>query len=208
MKAPFFTVLIDTYNHGEFVEDAVSSVLAQDFPAEEREILVVDDGSTDDTEERLRKFGEKIRYLRKKNGGKVAALPIFLGKYRLHSANLFQVNVKRPSRSQIEARMATREALLRELRNWLQKYGQDISSRNIRAYLKQWVKGQESDGFVLRAPGRWKYFRHLLDFPRTYGEIMTPRHRAYSYLRALAALFLGYHHLYVLDDVRMKRKRL
>ena len=332
MKAPFFTVLIDTYNHGEFVEDAVSSVLAQDFPAEEREILVVDDGSTDDTEERLRKFGEKIRYFRKKNGGQasafnfgfehargevlalldaddvwlpeklgqvyeeferhpaagmvyhrlylwdgrahlsedtyfipvsghvtesrrallrypmmgtsclafrrealqkllpvpeslrfqadayltalvifvapVAALPRFLGKYRLHGANLFQVNAERPSRSQIEGRMATREALLRELRHWLQKYGQDISSRNIRAYLKQWVKAQESDGFVLRAPGRWKYFRHLLDFLPTYGEIMTPRHRAYSYLRALAALFLGYHHLYVLDDVRMKRKRL
>src|SRR5437016_5071357 len=73
MKAPFFTVLIDTYNHGEFVEDAVSSVLAQDFPAEEREILVVDDGSTDDSEERLRKFGEKIRYLRKKNGGQASA---------------------------------------------------------------------------------------------------------------------------------------
>ena len=69
-------------------------------------------------------------------------------------------------------------------------------------------KAQESDGFVLRAPGRWKYFCHLFDFPRTYGEIMTPRHQAYSYLRAFAALFLGYHHLYVLDDARMKRKRL
>src|SRR5207302_6676012 len=137
----------------------------------------------------------------------VAALPRFLGKYRLHGANLFQVNAERLSRSQIEGRMATREALLGELQNWLQKYGQDISSRNIRAYLKQWVKAQESDGFVLRAPGRWKYFRHLLDFPQTYGEIMTPRHQAYSYLRALAALFLGYH-LYVLDDVLMKRKRL
>jgi hypothetical protein len=37
---------------------------------------------------------------------------------------------------------------------------------------------------------------------------MTRRHRAYSYLRAFAALILGYHHLHVLDDVRMKRKRL
>jgi hypothetical protein len=37
---------------------------------------------------------------------------------------------------------------------------------------------------------------------------MTPRHRTYSYLRAFAALFLGYHHLHVLDDVRTKRKRM
>ena len=57
MKAPFFTVLIDAYNYGQFIEEAVSSALAQNFPPEEREILVVDDGSTDDTEERLRRFG-------------------------------------------------------------------------------------------------------------------------------------------------------
>src|SRR5258707_5264565 len=73
MKAPFFTVLIDAYNYGEYIEEAVSSALAQDFPAEEREIVVVDDGSTDDTEERLRKFGEAIRYLRKPNGGQASA---------------------------------------------------------------------------------------------------------------------------------------
>jgi len=135
-------------------------------------------------------------------------VPEFLGKYRLHGANLFQANADRISRSQIERKMAMREALLGEIRNWLQKHGQDPSSPDIRAYLKQWTKAQESDGFALRAPRRWKYFRHLLDFPRTYGEIMTPRHRAYSYLRAFAALFLGHHHLYVLDEVRMKRKRL
>jgi hypothetical protein len=36
---------------------------------------------------------------------------------------------------------------------------------------------------------------------------MTSRQRAYSYVRAFAALFLGYHHLHVLDDVRVKRQR-
>jgi hypothetical protein len=36
---------------------------------------------------------------------------------------------------------------------------------------------------------------------------MTARHRAYTYLRSFAALFLGYHHLHVLDDLRMERKR-
>jgi len=73
MKAPFFTVLIDTYNYGGFIEDAVASVLGQNFPAEEREILVVDDGSTDDTQERLQKFGEAIRYFKKPNGGQASA---------------------------------------------------------------------------------------------------------------------------------------
>jgi len=37
---------------------------------------------------------------------------------------------------------------------------------------------------------------------------MTRRHKAYSYLRAFAAQFLGYHRLHLLDDVRMKRKRI
>src|SRR5260370_139903 len=36
MKAPFFSVLIDTCNYGEFIEEAVSSALPQDFPAAER----------------------------------------------------------------------------------------------------------------------------------------------------------------------------
>jgi glycosyltransferase involved in cell wall biosynthesis len=73
MKIPFFTVLIDVYNYGEYIADAVASVLGQEFPAEEREILVVDDGSTDDTEARLRKFGERIRYFRKPNAGQASA---------------------------------------------------------------------------------------------------------------------------------------
>lgn len=41
---------------------------------------------------------------------------------------------------------------------------------------------------------------------RTYGEIMTPRHRVHSYMRACAALVLGYHHLHLFDDARRKRK--
>jgi glycosyltransferase involved in cell wall biosynthesis len=73
MNAPLVTVLIDTYNYGDYVEEAVESVLAQNFPREQREVLVVDDGSTDDTEERLKKYGDSIRYLRKPNGGQASA---------------------------------------------------------------------------------------------------------------------------------------
>src|SRR5258708_20879715 len=73
MTTPLVIVLIDTYNHEHFIEEAIQSVLSQDFPASEREILVVDDGSTDRTPEILAKFASQIRVLRKTNGGQASA---------------------------------------------------------------------------------------------------------------------------------------
>jgi glycosyltransferase involved in cell wall biosynthesis len=67
------TVLIDTYNHERFIEEAIVSVLEQDFPPSETEILVVDDGSTDGTPEIVGKFAPRVRYLRKENGGQASA---------------------------------------------------------------------------------------------------------------------------------------
>lgn len=92
--------------------------------------------------------------------------------------------------------------------NWLQTRGGYLGSPDIGAYLKQWEKARESDGFALRTPSRWKYFRHLLDVSWTYGEIRTPRHRAYSYIQAVAELFLGYDHVHLLDEARLKRKQM
>ncbi|MGH9707372.1 MAG: glycosyltransferase, partial [Candidatus Acidiferrales bacterium] len=51
MKNPAVTVLIDTYNHERFIEQAIVSALEQDFPSADVEILVIDDGSTDRTPE-------------------------------------------------------------------------------------------------------------------------------------------------------------
>jgi glycosyltransferase involved in cell wall biosynthesis len=73
MAKPFASVLIDTYNHERFIEKAIVSVLEQDFPVADREILVVDDGSTDGTPELVRKFGPEVRLLRKRNGGQASA---------------------------------------------------------------------------------------------------------------------------------------
>jgi glycosyltransferase involved in cell wall biosynthesis len=73
MAKPFVSVLIDTYNHERFIEKAIVSVLEQDFPAAEREILVVDDGSNDRTPEILRKFEPQVRVLRRANGGQASA---------------------------------------------------------------------------------------------------------------------------------------
>jgi hypothetical protein len=69
----FASVLVDTYNHECFIEQALVSVLEQDFPAAELEILVVDDGSTDRTPEIVGRFEPRVRLLRKKNGGQASA---------------------------------------------------------------------------------------------------------------------------------------
>lgn len=73
MAKPLLSVLIDTYNHERFIEQAVLSVLEQDFPMDDTEILVVDDGSTDKTLEILSKFEPRIRVLQKQNGGQASA---------------------------------------------------------------------------------------------------------------------------------------
>jgi glycosyltransferase involved in cell wall biosynthesis len=70
---PVVTVLVDTYNHERFIEEALASVLGQDFPPEQMEILVVDDGSTDRTPEIVRKFAPRARLIRKENGGQASA---------------------------------------------------------------------------------------------------------------------------------------
>ena len=56
MTTPHISVLVDTYNHERYIEQAIVSVLEQDFPAREMEIVVVDDGSTDSTPSIIREI--------------------------------------------------------------------------------------------------------------------------------------------------------
>jgi glycosyltransferase involved in cell wall biosynthesis len=335
---PIFTVLIDTYNYAHYIEDAVRSVLGQTVPPELREILVIDDGSTDDTETRLAKFGDAIRYFKKANGGQASAfnfglqhargeyvalldaddvwlpdklqrihqafqnqpdagmayhrlyqwtadggtkagdklstrghfiavsgrvtdtrfslrcypmmqtsslvvrraamqdlLPVpevlrtqadafltgliificpvvavdeYPAKYRLHGANQFHGDTRGLSRSQLENRVAMRSALISAIQDWLRRHGIDCQSANIRDYLRQWEKAQEIDRFTLRWPNSWEYFKHLVEFPVRYRELMTGRELIYNYVRAFAALLLGYEGLHHFDEFYARRKHL
>jgi glycosyltransferase involved in cell wall biosynthesis len=69
----WLSVLIDTYNHERLIEQAINSVLEQDFPASEREVIVVDDGSADRTAKIVRRFAPQVRLVTKKNGGQASA---------------------------------------------------------------------------------------------------------------------------------------
>lgn len=68
---PPVSVVIPTYNRVAFVTRAIDSVLHQSYT--NREVIVVDDGSTDATRETLRTYGNAIRYLHQENRGASAA---------------------------------------------------------------------------------------------------------------------------------------
>lgn len=66
-REPLVSVVITTYNQAAFIEETVSSALAQHYGS--REVIVVDDGSTDETAARLSRFGGEIVYIRQANQG-------------------------------------------------------------------------------------------------------------------------------------------
>jgi glycosyltransferase involved in cell wall biosynthesis len=64
---PKVSVIIPTYNRGQYITQALESVLNQTF--RDYDIIVIDDGSTDNTGEILKKYEGKIRSIRQENQG-------------------------------------------------------------------------------------------------------------------------------------------
>ena len=71
-KRPKVSIIMPVYNGGKFISLAIDSALRQTY--KNIEIIVVDDGSTDDTEQVCKAYGDKIRYIKKENGGVSTAL--------------------------------------------------------------------------------------------------------------------------------------
>lgn len=70
-KLPLVSVIINNYNYGHFLCEAIDSVLNQTYPY--IEIVVVDDGSTDNSREIISSYQEKIISVLKENGGQASA---------------------------------------------------------------------------------------------------------------------------------------
>ena len=69
---PLVSIVIPVYNGANYVSEAIESALKQTY--KNIEVIVVNDGSTDNTEKIVKKYGDKIRYFYKENGGVASAL--------------------------------------------------------------------------------------------------------------------------------------
>lgn len=79
-RDPLVSIVIDNYGYGRFLRAAVCSALEQSYGAVE--VIVVDDGSLDNSREILREFGHAIRAVLKPNGGQASAFNAGLAECR------------------------------------------------------------------------------------------------------------------------------
>lgn len=84
-KKPLVSVIIPTYNYANYICEAIDSVIASTFPQDEIEIIIIDDGSKDNTSEKVAIYGNRVKYIFQKNSGKAFATKVGIencnGKY-------------------------------------------------------------------------------------------------------------------------------
>ena len=82
---PLVSVLVANYNYGQYVGEAIESVFQQTYP--HFEIIVCDDGSTDDSRDVISRYQEKdprVRLLAKANGGVACKCAYLQNQFWLH----------------------------------------------------------------------------------------------------------------------------
>ena len=72
MQRPLASIIINNFNYARYLGEAVDSALNQTYP--NVEVIVVDDGSTDNSREVVESYGDRIRSVFKSNGGQPSAI--------------------------------------------------------------------------------------------------------------------------------------
>jgi glycosyltransferase involved in cell wall biosynthesis len=72
VERPLVSLIISNYNYGRYLREAIDSALAQTYPA--IEVIVVDDGSTDNSREVIAAYGDRVVAVFKENEGLISAI--------------------------------------------------------------------------------------------------------------------------------------
>ncbi|NTW21731.1 MAG: glycosyltransferase family 2 protein, partial [Nostocales cyanobacterium W4_Combined_metabat2_030] len=70
-KTPQVSVIIPAYNGSRYIQQAIESVLTQTY--QNWELIIIDDGSTDNTRQIVQQYGDQLRYFSQENQGVAAA---------------------------------------------------------------------------------------------------------------------------------------
>lgn len=67
MPEPLISIIMPCFNGEKYIEAAINSILAQN--CQPIELIIIDDGSTDNSKEVIQAFGDKVQYYYQPNGG-------------------------------------------------------------------------------------------------------------------------------------------
>jgi glycosyltransferase involved in cell wall biosynthesis len=75
-SSPLVSIIIPTYNYEEYICEAIDSVLQSSLSQLEIEVIIIDDGSKDDTSEKVHAYNGRIKYIFQENQGKALATKV------------------------------------------------------------------------------------------------------------------------------------
>lgn len=150
---PLVSIIIDNYNYGDFIKDAIESALNQTY--QNVEVIVVDDGSTDNSREIISKYLKvgRIKAIFKGNGGQASAmnagfqicngdLVMFLDSDDVLKPNAIETAVKvwRPGVSKVQWRLEVVDAELKPADMFCPPIGKRMPSGNVRTLVNRWLE--------------------------------------------------------------------
>ena len=136
----FVSIIIPTYNRGYCLQNAIDSVLAQTHP--NFELIVVDDGSIDNTENLVKNYNADIVYIRQQNKGPAAARNRGVQAAR-HDLLAFLDSDDRFAKNKLEVQLRT----MQENPAYLISHTQEIWYRNGRI-LNQKIRHKKNSGDI------------------------------------------------------------